>query len=215
MTDLELRRAILDELEFQPHIDARSIGVAIKDGVVCLTGHVSTYAEKFAAERAVKNVKGVKALAEEIEVRVPGEQDVSDEVIAARCVDVLHWNSAVPDERIQIEVQQGWVTLEGEVDWQYQREAAESTVRKLTGVVGINNFLVVRPKATAADIKAKVEAAFSRNAQLNARQIRVSVEGTSVKLEGHVHFWVERKAAENAAWAVPGVSRVDNHLLIA
>jgi len=215
MTDLELRRAILDELEFQPHIDARSIGVAIKDGVVCLTGHVSTYAEKFAAERAVKNVKGVKALAEEIEVRVPGEQDVSDEVIASRCVDVLHWNSAVPDERIQIEVQQGWVTLEGEVDWHYQREAAESTVRKLTGVVGINNFLVVRPKATAADIKAKVEAAFSRNAQLNARQIRVSVEGTNVKLEGHVHFWVERKAAENAAWAVPGVSRVDNHLLIA
>jgi osmotically-inducible protein OsmY len=215
MSDLELRRAILDELEFQPHIDARAIGVAVEDGVVCLTGHVCTYAEKFAAERAVKNVKGVKALAEEIEVRVPGELAVGDEVVASRCVDVLHWNSVVADEHIQIKVQQGWVTLEGNVNWQYQREAAESTVRKLVGVVGINNFLVVKPIASPEDIKTQVEAAFSRNAQLNTRHIRVSVEGNSVKLEGHVHFWVERKAAENAAWAVPGVSRVDNHILIA
>lgn len=215
MSDLELRRAILDELEFQPHIDARLIGVAIEDGVVCLTGHVGTYAEKFAAERSVKSVKGVKALVEEIEVRADGEPALGDEVIASRCLDVTHWDSAIPAERIQIKVQQGWVTLEGEVDWQYQKEAAESAVRKLAGVVRIDNLLVVRPTTSPGDIKAKVEAAFARNAALNTRQIRIAVEGKTVRLEGYVHLWLERKAAENTAWAVPGVSRVENDLLIA
>lgn len=214
MDDLELRRAILDELEFQPLIDARAIGVAIEDGVVCLTGHVGTYAEKIAAERAVQSIKGVKALAEEIEVHVGDQPELGDEVIASRCVDLIHWCSALPDGRIRIKVQQGWVTLEGQVDWQYQKEAAESTVRKLTGVAGIDNLLMVRPTTSAQDIKAKVEAAFARNAALNARKIHVAVEGETVRLEGHVHVWLERKAAENVAWAVPGVSRVENHLLI-
>jgi osmotically-inducible protein OsmY len=215
MSDLELRRAILDELEFQPHIDACAIGVAVENGVVRLTGHVGTYAEKFAAERAVKSVKGVKALAEEIEIRAGGKVELGDEVIASRCVDVFHWSSVIPDERIQIKVQRGEVTLEGEVDWQYQKQAAESAVSKLAGVVGIHNLLIVRPQAPPEDIKAQVEAAFARNAALNARKIHVAVEGKAVRLEGHVHLWQERKAAENAAWAVPGVSWVENHILIA
>lgn len=215
MNDLELRRDILDELEFQPHIDAAAIGVAVENGVVCLTGHVRTYAEKIAAERAVKRVKGVRAVAEEIEVRIPGDADVADDVIASRCLDVIHWNAAIAEDRIQVKVQQGWVTLEGEVDWQYQKEGAESAVCKLAGVVGINNMLIVRPKASLEDIKDRIENAMARNAELDTRHLRVTVEGTTVKLEGRVHLWRERKAAEHAAWAVPGVTNVENHILIA
>ncbi len=188
--------------------------MSIKNGVVCLTGHVRTYAEEIATERAVKSVKGVKAVAEEIEVRVPSELDVSDEVIASRCVDVIGWNSAIPSDRMQVKVQQGWVTLEGEVDWQYQKEAAQSAVHKLGGVVGVNNMLVVKPKINLEDIKACIENALTRNAELDASKIRVSVEGKTVKLEGHVHRWLQRKAAEDAAWAVPGVLHVENYLLI-
>lgn len=215
MSDLELRRMILDELEFQPNIDAAAIGVAIENGVVSLTGHVRTYAQKFAAERAVKSVKGVKAVAEEIKVVSNEDLDISDEAIAARCLDVIRWNSAIPDERLQIKVQDGWVTLEGEVDWQYQKEAAQSAVRKLAGVVGINNMLILKPKETPENIKERIEAAFARNAALDSRKLRVTVEGKTVKLEGHVHQWLERKAAENAAWSIPGVTHVENYILIA
>ena len=152
MNDLDLRREILDELEFQPHIDAAAIGVAVENGVVCLTGHVRTYAEKIAAERAVKRVKGVHAVAEEIEVRIPGDADVADDVIASRCLDVIHWYVAIPQDQIQVKVQQGWITLEGEVEWQYQKEGVENAVCKLAGVVGINNLLIVRPKVSPEDI---------------------------------------------------------------
>lgn len=215
MNDLLLRKAILEELEFQPHIDAAAIGVAIENGVVCLTGHVNTYAQKIAAERAVKRVKGVKAIAEEIKVRRASETDLGDESIASRCMDVLRWNSAIPQDCMQIKVQQGWVTLEGRVDWQYQKEAAESAIRKLAGVAGINNMLVVRPKANPDDIKERIEAAIARNAELDACKVRVTVEGKTVKLEGYVDLWMQRKAFENAAWAVPGVCHVENYILIA
>lgn len=215
MNDLDLRREILDELEFQPHIDAAAIGVAVENGVVCLTGHVRTYAEKIAAERAVKRVKGVHAVAEEIEVRIPGDADVADDVIASRCLDVIHWYVAIPEDQIQVKVQQGWITLEGEVEWQYQKEGAENAVCKLAGVVGINNLLIVRPKVSPEDIKGRIENAMARNAELDTSHIRVTVEGKTVKLEGRVHLWRERKAVEHAAWAVPGVMHVENHILIA
>jgi len=215
MSDLELRRAILDELEFQPYIDAAAIGVAIVNGVVSLTGHVKTYAEKEAVERVVKRVKGVQAVAEEIQVRVPGELEVGDEVIASRCLEVMRWNTDTVADRMLIEVQQGWVTLEGEVDWQYQKEAAQDAVRKLSGVVGINNRLIVRPKVGVEDIKARIETALARNSELDANKIRVTVDDKTVRLEGHVRHWRERKACEHTAWAVPGVSHVDNHILIA
>lgn len=215
MNDLDLRREILDELEFQPHIDAAAIGVAVENGVVCLTGHVRTYAEKIAAERAVKRVKGVHAVAEEIEVRIPGDADVADDVIASRCLDVIHWYVAIPQDQIQVKVQQGWITLEGEVEWQYQKEGVENAVCKLAGVVGINNLLIVRPKVSPEDIKGRIENAMARNAELDTSHIRVTVEGKTVKLEGSVHLWRERKAVEHAAWAVPGVMHVENHILIA
>ncbi len=215
MSDLELRRAILDELEFQPYIDAAAIGVAIVNGVVSLTGYVKTYAEKEAVERVVKRVKGVQAVAEEIQVRVPGELEVGDEVIASRCLEVMRWNTDTVADRMLIEVQQGWVTLEGEVDWQYQKEAAQDAVRKLSGVVGINNRLIVRPKIGVEDIKARIETALARNSELDANKIRVTVDDKTVRLEGHVRHWRERKACEHTAWAVPGVSHVDNHILIA
>lgn len=215
MSDLELRRAILDELEFQPYIDAAAIGVAIVNGVVSLTGYVKTYAEKEAVERVVKRVKGVQAIAEEIQVRVPGELEVGDEVIASRCLEVMRWNTDTVADRMLIEVQQGWVTLEGEVDWQYQKEAAQDAVRKLSGVVGINNRLIVRPKIGVEDIKARIETALARNSELDANKIRVTVDDKTVRLEGHVRHWRERKACEHTAWAVPGVSHVDNHILIA
>ncbi|WLI09833.1 MULTISPECIES: BON domain-containing protein [Pseudomonas] len=215
MNDLKLRRDILDELEFQPHIDAAAIGVAVENGVVSLTGHVRTYAEKIAAERAVKRVKGVHAVAEEIEVRIPGDADVADDVIASRCLDIIRWNADIPEDQIQVKVQQGWVTLEGEVEWQYQKEDAERAMCKLAGVVGINNLLIVKPKVSLEDIKRRIENAMARNAELDTSHIRVTVEGTTVKLEGCVHLWRERKAAEHAAWAVPGVMHVENHILIA
>jgi osmotically-inducible protein OsmY len=215
MSDLELRRMILDELEFQPNIDAAAIGVAVENGVVSLTGHVKTYAQKFAAERAVKGVKGVKAVAEEIKVVSNDDIDISDEAIAARSLDVIRWNSAIPDEHLQVKVQDGWVTLEGEVDWQYQKEAAQSAVRKLAGVMGINNMLVLKPRGKPENIKERIEAAFDRNATLDSRKLRVTVDGQTVKLEGHVHQWLERKAAENIAWAIPGVTHVENYILIA
>ncbi|MCF4998411.1 BON domain-containing protein [Pseudomonas syringae] len=214
MNDLALRRTILDELEFQPNIDAAAIGVTIENGVIGLTGHVKTYAEKIAAERVVKRVKGVRAVAEDIEVRVPTEFDVGDEAIASRCLKVIQWNSAVPDEHLLIKVQQGWVTLEGEVEWQFQKEAAQGAVRHLAGVTGINNMLQVKPKDSPDDIQRQIETALARNAELDASKIRVTVQGRTVKLEGFVHLWLERKAIEKAAWAVPGVCHVENYVLL-
>lgn len=215
MNDLALRRAILDELEFRPQIDAAAIGVAVRDGVVSLTGHVKTFAEKLAVERAVQSLKGVRAIAEELEVKTARDDGVPDDELAARCVDVIRWSAATPDDRIRVKVQQGWVSLEGEVQWQYQKLDAERAVRKLEGVTGIYNMLVVQPRLTADDIKQAIEQALQRNAELDAAHIRVAVDGATVKLEGQVHLWLQRKAAEHAAWAAPGVTQVDNHLLIA
>jgi len=214
MSDLILRRQILDELEFVPHIDAAAIGVSIEDGVVVLSGHVRTYAEKIAAEHAVKSVKGVRAVAEELEVRVSTDLAIDDGLIASRCLDLIRWNTAVPADQIQIKVQQGWVTLEGEVEWQYQKEAAQHAIQTLAGVAGLNNMLAVKPKVSVEDLKTLIEAALVRNSELDASKIRVSAVGNLVKLEGFVNRWTERKTVEHAAWSVPGVRNVENHLLI-
>ncbi|MGV8917075.1 MAG: BON domain-containing protein [Pseudomonas sp.] len=214
MNDLTLRRDVLDELEFQPHIDAAAIGVAVENGVVSLSGHVATFAEKIAAERAVKSVKGVRAVAEEIEVHIPSDLDLDDGTIATRCLDVIRWNVAIPEDRIQVKVQNGWVTLDGEVDWIYQMENAEKAVRKLAGITGIYNLLTLRPQIIVQDIKTRIEEALRRNAELDANHIRVTLEGKTVKLEGRVHLWLERKAAERVAWAVPGVTHVENDILM-
>ncbi|WP_207867461.1 MULTISPECIES: BON domain-containing protein [Pseudomonas] len=215
MNDLSLRKCILEELEFQPEIDAANIGVSVEDGVVTLTGHVKSYAQKVSAERAVKRVRGVRALAEEIEVRLERNAGTADDTIASRALKIIHWSSDVPEGDIKVIVQGGRITLEGEVDWQYQKETVERSVRKLTGVTAVNNRLTLRPRLDVFDIQQRIEAALKRNAEVEAKDIRVKVEGDVVTLEGRVHLWRERQIAERAAWSVPGVSRVEDHLLLA
>ena len=214
MSDLTLRRRILDELEFLPHIDAGAIGVTLENGVVVLTGHVKTYAEKIAVECAVQAIKGVLALAEELEVRVSGPDTVEDSVIASRCLDLVRWNTGVSDEPIHIKVQHGWVTIQGNVEWKYQKEAVQTVIEQMQGVVGIDNLLLIQPKESTQDIKKLIDAALTRSAGLDVSKIRVTVHGNQVTLEGTVSQWSERKAVEQTAWAVAGVSHVENHLLI-
>lgn len=215
MNDLSLRNAILDELQFQPEIDAANIGVAVDNGVVTLSGHVSSYAQKISAERAIKSLKGVRAVAEEIQVRPEKGAGTADDTIASRALKIINWSSDVPDGDIKIIVQDGWVTLEGEVDWQYQKETVERAVRKLSGVVGIHNDLTLRPRVDAGNIQRCIEEALKRNAEVDAEGIHVKVQGDVVKLEGRVHLWRQRQIAERAAWSVPGVKEVIDHILLA
>ncbi|WP_448724592.1 BON domain-containing protein [Pseudomonas farris] len=215
MSDLSLRQHILEELEFQPDIDAANIGVTVDNGVVTLSGHVKSYAQKINAERAVKSITGVRALAEEIQVRLEKNAGTADDTIAARALNIIAWSSDVPEEDIEITVQNGWVTLEGEVDWQYQKETVERAVHKLSGVVGIDNRLTLRARVDTVDVQQRIEDALKRNAEVDAKGIHVKVEGDVVRLEGRVHLWRERKIAERAAWSVPGVRQVENHLLLA
>ena len=214
MSDISLRQNILDELEFEPSIDAADIGVAVEDGVVTLTGHVGSYAQKIAAEQAVLRVKGVRAIAEKIEVRYPNDKKTADDEIAKRALSIIAWDTTVPDDRIQVKVEHGWVTLSGQVEWFFQKNAAESAVRKLSGVIGVNNRITVLPHVQAGNIRQRIEDALKRNAELEAEGIRVLVSGGKVTLEGKVNAWRERSVAERAAWAVPGVTSVEDHLAI-
>ncbi|MGV6394111.1 BON domain-containing protein [Pseudomonas caspiana] len=214
MNDLSLRNNILDELDFRPDINPANIGVMVKDGVVTLTGHVGTYAEKIAAERAVTSIKGVRAIAQEIEVRPASQQGVTDDMIAARAANIISWTAHLPDGAIKIKVQAGWVNLEGQVDWQYERDSILRAVHKLSGVVGVTNMITLRPRPNAIDIKQRIEDALKRSAEVDARQIRVKVEGDTVKLEGKIHMLGERTIVERAAWATPGVRRVEDHLML-
>jgi osmotically-inducible protein OsmY len=215
MTDKTLRQTIIDELDFEPSIDAANIGVAVENGVVTLTGHVQSYVEKIAAERAVERVKGVRAIAQNIEVRYPGHKRTADDEIAERALSIIAWNVQIPNDAVKVTVQKGWITLEGVVDWQFQRVAAESAVRGLSGVVGVMNLIEIRPKVAPQDIKEKILGALKRNAELEANAIRVNVIEGKVVLEGNVKAWYERGIAEQAAWSAPGVKAVQDHLAIA
>ncbi len=214
MDDIELRQAILDELEFEPRIDAADIGVAVEDGVVTLSGYVRSFAEKVAVQNAVQRVHGVRAIADKIEVRLPGMPKTADDEIAKRAADILKWDAMVPEDKIQITVRNGFVTLKGEVEWQYQRAAAEEAIRKLSHITGVSNLIEIAPRATVSDIKKKIEDALKRSAEAEARKIRVAVKDGTVTLEGHVDSWSERMAVENAAWSVPGVKRVEDKLVV-
>ena len=215
MNDKELRQDVIDELDFEPSIDSADIGVLAENGVVTLTGHVPTYTQKLAAERAVWRVKGVKAIAQEIEVRIPGDKQQSDDEIAKRAVNTLAWNAAVPRDAVHVKVQKGWVTLTGELNWNYQREAAETAVRKLSGVTGVINNITLKPTIQPVDVKQRITDALKRHAEVEAARIQVNVrDGSTVSLEGEVDNWDERQAVVHAAWAAPGVRMVDDRLRI-
>ena len=210
--DLRLRKDVDDELLAEPSLDASQIGVTVKDGVVTLTGDVSGYAQKWSAERAVKRVAGVKGYAEEIQVRLPGSAERSDADIARAAVNALDWNTALPPGRVKVKVQNGGLTLEGEVDWRFQSEAAQDAVRYLTGVKWVDNQIIVRPSVSASEVKRKIQDSLTRSALLDAGGITVRVKNDSVTLEGSVRSWVERDEAERAAWAIPGVAHVHDRL---
>jgi osmotically-inducible protein OsmY len=215
MSDFNLRRDILEELNFEPRVDPAHIGVVVDQGVVTLTGHVSSYAEKLAAEQAVRRIRGVRAIAEEIEVRVPSHKKTADDEIAKRVLDILRWDSVLPENAIRITVQDGWVNLEGEVDWQFQRAAAQNQVGKLSGLVGIINNITLKARPQSPEIRHHIETALRRNAKIDAAAIRVSVLADGqVVLAGEVRDWTERNVAEDAAWSIPGVSFVENHLTV-
>ncbi len=212
-TNRDLQRDVEDELEWEPSVRASEIGVSAEDGVVTISGQVDSYTEKWAAERAAKRVKGVRAVATDLTVELPGSSTRTDADIARAAANALEWDALVPG-KIEVVVSQGIVTLEGKVDWQYQRAAAEQAVRKLAGVKGVANQISLEPKAEASEVKAKVEAAFERNALIDSDRIEVKVDGGKVKLKGKVKSCAESEEAENAAWAAPGVSWVDNDLKV-
>ena len=214
MRDIQLRQEVLDELEFDPVIDAAHIGVTVDGGVVTLTGHVSSYAEKLAAEAAVRRVRGVRAIAEEIEVRYPGHKQTSDDEIARRALSILRWDVFVPDEAIKLTVHKGLVTLAGEVQRYFQKYAAETAIRKLSGVTGVVNDITIKPTANVANIKGKIEDALKRHAEVEAKGIRVTVLNDEVTLDGKVDSWDERQAVISAAWSAPGVRSVEDNLTV-
>lgn len=214
MSDISLRQYVLDELEFEPSVNAAHIGVAAEKGVVTLSGHVGSYAEKIAAERVVQRIKGVRAIAQEIEVRYPEAKKTADDEIAKRALNIIAWDTTIPEEKLMVKVQNGWITLSGEAEWNYQRTAAEEAVRKLSGVLGVSNLIAVLPRVDAIDIKLRIEDALKRSAEIEAAGVRVNVSGGKVTLEGNVQSWHERSVAEQAAWAIPGVGVVEDRLVV-
>ncbi len=213
-TDLDMQHNVQYELEWEPSVNAAHIGVAASDGVVTLSGHVATFGEKLAAERAAQNVHGVRAVANEIEVRLAGSHERTDEEIAINCVNALMQRSSVPQGRIKPTVEHGRITLHGEVEWHYQKLAAAKAVRYLPGVVGVLNAIAVKPYASPNDIKGKIEQAFTRSARLDARRVAVRVAGGEVSLSGTVRSWVEKDEAVRTAWAAPGVEHVEDQILV-
>src|SRR4026209_2962208 len=215
LNNLALKKKGLDALDWEPSLDAGRIGVAATAGVVTLTGQVSSYADRWTAERVVKQMAGVKGLANELEVKLPGDSRRTDTDLASAAVRALEWDAQVPHQKIKARASDGWTSLEVQVEWRYQREAAERAVGHLLGVRGVSNQLTLTARVTPMDLKNRIEAAFKRTAELEARKIRVETKGSTVILDGTVHTWAERDEAERAVWAAPGVAVVEDHLAVA
>ena len=211
-TDQEIQTDVMAELRWDPSVPATEIGVLVKDGVVTLTGTVDTYMKKWRAEEVAHRVTGVIAVANEIQVRSIGERTDSD--IAAAAVHALTWNSTIPQGKVHVTVDKGWITLKGDVEWQYQRQEAERAVRRLLGVKGVSNLITVKPAASPSDLKRKIQDALVRNAQIDADGITVEVEGSKAILRGKVRSWAEREEAERVAWLAPGITSVDNRITL-
>lgn len=211
-TDIEIQKDVMDELKWEPSITAPEIGVAVKNGIVTLSGTVDSYLKKLAAEAAAKRVAGVKAVAEDIEIKLTGTLKRNDTEIAQTVLNTLRWNSAVDETKIQAKVEDGWVTLEGEVEWEYQKEQARKVVENLNGVRGITIMLKITPKVALKDVKQKIHAALHRSATVDANRVNIEVAGNKVVLTGRVRSMAEKKDAEDAAWAAPGVTLVENKI---
>ncbi|WP_343523576.1 BON domain-containing protein [Pedobacter sp.] len=211
-TDLQIQKDVMDEIKWQPTLNSSEIGVAVKDGVVTLSGQVDSYFKKSAAEKAAKKVIGVKAIAEDIQVGVSPSFKKTDAEIATAALNALKWNSAVQHERIKIKVENGVVRLDGEAEWDFQRTEAKKSIERLQGVIMVLNFITLKPRTIAADIQQKISAAFQRSASIDSKMVTAEIIGSKVILRGTVRSFAEKKDAESAAWAAPGVLSVENKL---
>lgn len=213
-TDKQLQQDVLAELSWEPSVNAAQIGVEVSDGIVTLAGHVTTYTEKLNAERAAQRVAGVKGLAVELDVKLSGMSKRTDADIARTAQDLLQWTTYLPPESIKVKVENGWVSLSGQVEWDYQRQDATAAVRHLMGVIGVSDEIVLKPKVSSIVVKSDIEAALKRRAQSHAERISVGVQGSEVTLTGIVNSWSERQLAVNSAWAAPGVNNVRDNMTV-
>jgi osmotically-inducible protein OsmY len=214
-TDVQIQADVLAELKWEPRVQSTEIGVAVTHGVVTLTGFVDAYPKRWAAEEAAHRVRGVKAVANDIEVRLPSDGKRTDADLAAATVRALEWDAFIPVDQLDVTVSNGWVTLKGDLEWRYQKDDAERVVRRLTGVTGVTNLITVKPRLVASELKQKIEKALLRSVEMDAERITVEADGDAIILKGTVKSWAEREEAEREAWAAPGVASVDNRITIA